>query len=229
MGLDATTSTPTTSTSTRGRRGVKKSKFKSPTGRSGLHFQTQFTMPGTYKFICTLHRAGDADDRHGQEDRSSARPPMSPDPVDRRDFLAGAGGCSSARSPARRSSSTRAPTCEAGVRRSRCRRRWRRPSAAALRAARSRPVLRRPAPAATAREYWIEAEPVKWNIVPTHRDQMMDEKVKGKTEFTAYGYRRYTPGFAEPLGPGDDAGAADRGRGRRHGRRPLPQQAQRRR
>jgi manganese oxidase len=51
------------------------------------------------------------------------------------------------------------------------------------------------------REYWIAAEPVEWNIVPTHRDQMMAQKVKsGKTSFTAYGYRSYSAGFASPLG-----------------------------
>ena len=54
---------------------------------------------------------------------------------------------------------------------------------------------------ATAREYWIQAEQVNWNIVPTGRDAMMDKKVKGKTKFTAYAYRRYSPGFAAPLGP----------------------------
>ena len=36
-----------------------------------------------------------------------------------------------------------------------------------------------------AREYWITAEPVEWDIVPTGRDQMMDMPVKGKTKFTA--------------------------------------------
>ena len=51
------------------------------------------------------------------------------------------------------------------------------------------------------REYWIRAESVRWNIVPSKRDQMMDEKVKGKTKFTAYAYRAYTPNFAAPLGP----------------------------
>src|SRR5215213_9225685 len=51
------------------------------------------------------------------------------------------------------------------------------------------------------REYWIAAEPVTWNIVPTHRDQMTTQKVKfGKTKFAAYGYRAYSPGFAKPLG-----------------------------
>jgi len=53
-----------------------------------------------------------------------------------------------------------------------------------------------------AREYWIRAEPIKrWDMVPTGRDEMMGKKVKGKTTFPAYGYRPYSAGFAEPLGP----------------------------
>jgi FtsP/CotA-like multicopper oxidase with cupredoxin domain len=51
------------------------------------------------------------------------------------------------------------------------------------------------------REYWIRAEEVKWNIVPTGRDEMMGKKVKGKKKFTAYAYRAYSANFAEPLGP----------------------------
>jgi FtsP/CotA-like multicopper oxidase with cupredoxin domain len=52
-----------------------------------------------------------------------------------------------------------------------------------------------------AREYWIQAEPVEWDIVPTGRDQMMDMPIKGKTKFTAWAYRAYTPNFKKPLGP----------------------------
>jgi plastocyanin len=36
--------------------GVKRGQFKSPTGTIGLHFQKKFTVPGKYKFLCTLHR-----------------------------------------------------------------------------------------------------------------------------------------------------------------------------
>ncbi len=49
------------------------------------------------------------------------------------------------------------------------------------------------------REYWIRAEPRRWNIVPTKRDEMLDKKVKGKVKFDAYAYRPYTPGFEQPL------------------------------
>lgn len=62
----------------------------------------------------------------------------------------------------------------------------------------SRTVL---AAAGTTREHWIKAEAVRWNIVPRGRDEMMGKKVKGRTRFTAYGYRPYSPGFGKPLGP----------------------------
>ena len=39
-----------------------------------------------------------------------------------------------------------------------------------------------PSPSAAAREYWIAAEPVEWDIVPTHRDEMMAEPVKGEDQ-----------------------------------------------
>ena len=51
------------------------------------------------------------------------------------------------------------------------------------------------------REYWIKAEKVRWDIVPTGRDEMMNEKVKGKASFKAFAYRRYTENFGQPMGP----------------------------
>ncbi|MFN8162570.1 MAG: multicopper oxidase domain-containing protein [Solirubrobacterales bacterium] len=52
------------------------------------------------------------------------------------------------------------------------------------------------------REYWIAAEERPWNIVPTHRDQMMADAVTGgRTTFNAYGYRPYSAGFRHPLAP----------------------------
>jgi manganese oxidase len=56
------------------------------------------------------------------------------------------------------------------------------------------------------REYWLRAEAVTWNIVPTHRDQMMGERVRGATKFTAWAYRPYSADFAAPLGPAQIAG-----------------------
>jgi manganese oxidase len=52
-----------------------------------------------------------------------------------------------------------------------------------------------------ARENWITAEPVEWDIVPTGRDQMMNMPIKGKTKFKAWAYRAWTPHFKKPLGP----------------------------
>src|SRR4051812_23898124 len=58
-----------------------------------------------------------------------------------------------------------------------------------------------PAGGGVRREYWITAEPVRWNIIPTRRDEMMDAPKKQKAKFTAWCYRRYTANFAAPMGP----------------------------
>jgi plastocyanin len=42
-------------TLTAGPNGIKKRKFTSATGARGIKFDRVFTMPGTYRFICTLH------------------------------------------------------------------------------------------------------------------------------------------------------------------------------
>jgi FtsP/CotA-like multicopper oxidase with cupredoxin domain len=51
------------------------------------------------------------------------------------------------------------------------------------------------------RTYWIRAERTGWDIVPTGRDQMMNRRVKGRTRFSGYAYRPYTPHFESPAGP----------------------------
>jgi plastocyanin len=38
-------------------RAVKRGQFKSSSGRIGIRFVRKFTVPGSYKFVCTLHRA----------------------------------------------------------------------------------------------------------------------------------------------------------------------------
>jgi FtsP/CotA-like multicopper oxidase with cupredoxin domain len=54
-------------------------------------------------------------------------------------------------------------------------------------------------------EYWIAAEPMRWNIIPPKAngikvDQMLNQRIrKGRTTFDAYGYRPYTANFGEPL------------------------------
>jgi FtsP/CotA-like multicopper oxidase with cupredoxin domain len=59
-----------------------------------------------------------------------------------------------------------------------------------------------PAPAAGAvrREHWIQAEPVRWTIVPRRRDEMMNRRITGPTTFTAWCYREYTEDFGAPKG-----------------------------
>jgi FtsP/CotA-like multicopper oxidase with cupredoxin domain len=53
------------------------------------------------------------------------------------------------------------------------------------------------------RQYWIRAEKKeKWRIVPTHRDEMMDQRVNGRKSFDAYTYRAYTRDFGSPLDRG---------------------------
>ena len=67
--------------------------------------------------------------------------------------------------------------------------------------------------------------PVRWNIVPTGRDAMMDKKVKGQDEVRCLRLPPLlSPGSRAPLGPATIPGPADRGRDRRHDRRQLPQQ-----
>jgi plastocyanin len=40
---------------TKGPKGVKKADFKSADGSIGIRFQRRLAVPGTYKFICTIH------------------------------------------------------------------------------------------------------------------------------------------------------------------------------
>ena len=57
-----------------------------------------------------------------------------------------------------------------------------------------------PQPGGQRREYWIGARAVRWNVVPTGRDEWMDHKIPRRRTFTAYVYQRYTAGFASPIG-----------------------------
>ena len=58
-----------------------------------------------------------------------------------------------------------------------------------------------PAPGGAVREFWIQAERVAWTVVPSRRDEMMDERVTGRTRFQALCYRAYSAGWAAPLAP----------------------------
>lgn len=69
-------------------------------------------------------------------------------------------------------------------------------------AARNNPQISKASIAGNRKEYWIQAEPVMWNIVPRKRDQMMGQPVRvGRTRGQAYAYRRYEPNFTRPMGP----------------------------
>jgi FtsP/CotA-like multicopper oxidase with cupredoxin domain len=46
------------------------------------------------------------------------------------------------------------------------------------------------------REYWIQAETLRWAIVPTKRDEWHNRAIPGRNLYRAYVYREMTPGFA---------------------------------
>jgi manganese oxidase len=58
-----------------------------------------------------------------------------------------------------------------------------------------------PQPGGVVREYWIQARTMRWDIVPTGRDQWHDVAIPGRTKFTAFGYQPMTAGFAAALAP----------------------------
>src|SRR3954465_7378193 len=73
----------------------------------------------------------------------------------------------------------------------------RRPRAAAAQAV---PQIQ-PAPGGVRREYWIQAETVRWEITPRKRDEWHDRRIPSRNGFRAYVYRQMTPGFAAHAGP----------------------------
>ena len=64
---------------------------------------------------------------------------------------------------------------------------------------------------------------MRWEIIPTRRDEWHNRKIPGRNTYLAYVYREMTPGFAalreRPVHPRPDAAR----RGRRRARRALPQ------
>ena len=56
-----------------------------------------------------------------------------------------------------------------------------------------------PAPGGVRREYWVQAETVRWAITPKQKDEWHNRSVGGRNSFTAYVYRPMTPGFADYL------------------------------
>jgi FtsP/CotA-like multicopper oxidase with cupredoxin domain len=71
-------------------------------------------------------------------------------------------------------------------------------------AAKNDPQISKASISGPRKEYWIQAEPVTWNIMPKRRDQMFGQSVAkkvGRTKGEAYAYRLYEPNFTAPLGP----------------------------
>jgi FtsP/CotA-like multicopper oxidase with cupredoxin domain len=58
-----------------------------------------------------------------------------------------------------------------------------------------------PQPGGMVREYWVQARRMRWDIVPTGRDQWHGQPLSGASAFGAFAYQRMTAGFAEPAGP----------------------------
>jgi len=56
-----------------------------------------------------------------------------------------------------------------------------------------------PAPGGVRREYWVQARTVRWDPVPTGRDDWHDVPVRGRRSFRAFVYQAMSPGFARPL------------------------------
>lgn len=52
-----------------------------------------------------------------------------------------------------------------------------------------------------AREYWIQARVVTWDVAPTGRDDWHGHAVPKPRAFKAVVYQEMTPGFAKPAGP----------------------------
>jgi manganese oxidase len=57
-----------------------------------------------------------------------------------------------------------------------------------------------PAPGGRRVEYWIQAESVRWNIVPTGRDDWEHAHIPRRRTFRAFVYREMTEGFAAHKG-----------------------------
>jgi manganese oxidase len=58
-----------------------------------------------------------------------------------------------------------------------------------------------PAPGGQRREFWIQAESHRWNVIPTGKDDWEGMRVPRPHRFPAMIYREMTPGFAEHLRP----------------------------
>jgi FtsP/CotA-like multicopper oxidase with cupredoxin domain len=58
-----------------------------------------------------------------------------------------------------------------------------------------------PAAGGVRKEFWIQAETVRWAITPERRDEWHNHKLASRNVFSAYVYRLMTPGFAGYASP----------------------------
>ena len=58
-----------------------------------------------------------------------------------------------------------------------------------------------PQPGGVAREYWIQARVVSWDVAPTGRDDWHGHAITQPRRFKAVVYQEMTDGFAKPAGP----------------------------
>src|ERR1700750_647542 len=56
-----------------------------------------------------------------------------------------------------------------------------------------------PQPGGVAREYWVQARPLKWDPIPPARDEWMTMAIPRRRKFMALAYQLYSPGVAKPI------------------------------
>jgi FtsP/CotA-like multicopper oxidase with cupredoxin domain len=57
-----------------------------------------------------------------------------------------------------------------------------------------------PQPGGRRVEYWVQAESVRWTVIPTRRDGWHGRRIPGSSTYRALVYREMTEGFAAPKG-----------------------------
>ncbi|HTU14452.1 MAG TPA: multicopper oxidase domain-containing protein [Solirubrobacterales bacterium] len=117
------------------------------------------------------------------------------DPMDRRGFLGVAGGalvCTIAGQKYKLETDKDIRRASAAI-----------PVPPKVAAAKNNPTVSKAGIVGNRKEYWIAAEPVRWNYIPRKRDEMMNTKLKdvGRSTASSFAYRQYTADFAQPMGP----------------------------
>ena len=144
-------------------------------------------------------------------------------PIGRRQFVATAGGALFCTLAGHQLSADSHVNLDKLARRSRCRL-----GCQAAAGGRRRRRRHRAPSSGQTREYWIKA--VKTQVEHRPHRPRRDDGQEGQGQDAVhrrYAYRAYSPELRRAAGAAADPGPADRGRDRRHDRRPLPQQARR--